>query len=134
MDKEQRRRQIERQFLETARKEVEGRTMGAKIWRQALEESDGDEESAREQYIRLRVQNLRVEFRRLAKQAVQLDKEQREREDVASRYQEELRQEAILKRRSAKKKQGESDLSYLAIMAVFIAMVIAFIRVITASS
>lgn len=134
MDKEQRRRQIERQFLETARKEVEGRTMGAKIWRQALEESDGDEERAREQYIRLRVQNLRVEFRRLAKQAVQLDKEQREREDVASRYQEELRQEAILKRRSAKKKQGESDLSYLAIMAVFIAMVIAFIRVITASS
>ena len=66
MDKEQRRRQIEHQFRETARKEVEGRTMGAKVWRQALEECDGDEELAREHYIKLRVLNLRVEFKRLA--------------------------------------------------------------------
>jgi len=128
MDKEQRRRQIEHQFRETARKEVDGRTMGAKIWRQALIECEGDEERAREHYIKLRVQNLRGEFRKLAKQAVQLDKEQKEREGQASRYQEELREEAKQQRRSAKKRQGESDLAYIAIMLLFVIGVIAVVR------
>ncbi|MCB1094813.1 MAG: hypothetical protein R3F19_11095 [Verrucomicrobiales bacterium] len=133
MDKEQRRRQIEHQFRETARKEVEGRTMGAKIWRQALEECDGDEEQAREHYIKLRIQNLRIEFRRLAKQAVQLDREQKEREGKASLYQEELKEEARQQRRSAKKRQGESDLSYIAIMLVLVVAVIAVLRTLTAA-
>lgn len=131
MDKEQRRRQIEHQFRETARKEVEGRTMGAKIWRQALQEAEGDEQQAREVYVKLRVQNLRAEFRRLAKQAVQLDKEQKVREGKADQYKEELRQEAVQKRRSAKKRQGESDLSYIAIMAALVVGVIAVLRMMT---
>ena len=107
--------------------------MGAKVWRQALEECDGDEEQAREHYIKLRVLNLRVEFKRLAKQAVQLDKEQKVREGQASLYQEELKQEAKEQRRSAKKRQGESDLSYIAIMLAFVVAVIAIVRTITAS-
>ena len=107
--------------------------MGAKIWRQALEECDGDEEQAREHYIKLRIQNLRIEFRRLAKQAVQLDREQKEREGKASLYQEELKEEARQQRRSAKKRQGESDLSYIAIMLVLVVAVIAVLRTLTAA-
>ncbi|MDA0810819.1 MAG: hypothetical protein O3C21_00285 [Verrucomicrobia bacterium] len=132
MDKEQRRRQIEHQFRETARKEVEGRTMGAKVWRQALEECDGDEDRAREHYITLRIENLRAEFKRLAKQAIQLDKEQKVKEGKALLYQEELKQEAKEQRRTAKKRQGESDLSYIAIMLAFVVAVIAIVRSMTA--
>ena len=134
MDKEQRRRQIEHQFRETARKEVEGRTMGAKVWRQALDACEGDEEQAREYYVKLRVQNLRAEFKKLAKQAVQLDKEQKVREGKASAYEEELKQEKKQQRRSAKKRQGESDLSYIAIMLVFVIAVIAAVRMMTAGA
>ncbi|MGK0188081.1 MAG: hypothetical protein ACI9R3_003873 [Verrucomicrobiales bacterium] len=131
MDKEQRRRQIEHQFRETARKEVEGRTMGAKVWRMALLESNGDEAQAREIYIKLRVENLRTEFRKLAKQAVQLDKEQKVREGKASIYVEEQKQEVLKQRRSAKKRQGESDLSYIAIMTVVIVGIITVVRMMT---
>jgi hypothetical protein len=129
--KQQRRREIQAQFRETARKEIEGRTMGAKIWRQALTESDGDDELAREIYTRLRVDNLREEYRKLARQAVQMDKEHRAKQEGADLYLEEQKQEKVAKRRSAKRKQGESDLTYIAIMIVVVAGIIAVIRAMT---
>ena len=133
MDSDSRRRQIEHQFRETARKEVEGGTMGAKVWRRALQEAEGDEKLARQHYVKLRVQNLRAEFRKLAKEAVKLDQEQQVRQKEADAYEAEQRREKVRQRRTAKKRQGESDLSYIAIMAVFIAAVIAVIRVLTDS-
>ena len=129
--KQQRRRKIEAQFRETARREIEGRAMGAKIWRQALTESDGDDELAREIYTRLRVDNLREEYRKFARQAVQMDKEHRAKQEGADLYLEEQKQEKVAKRRSAKRKQGESDLTYIAIMIVVVAGIIAVIRAMT---
>ena len=126
--KEQRRREIEHQFRQTALKEVEGKTMAAKIWRLALGECDGDQERARERYVNLRVENLRHEYRRLAKEAVRMDREQKGRQKEASRYEEEIKLEKLAKRRSAKRKQGESDLTYIAIMIVVVAGIIAVIH------
>ena len=127
-EKQARRRQIEHQFRQTALKEVEGRTMGAKIWRQALADCEGDEKQAKKQYIKLRVQNLRREYRKLALQAVQMDKEQRERQEQADQYHEEVKLEKKAQRRSAKRKQGESDLAYIAIMIFVVAGIIAVIH------
>ena len=127
-EKAQRRREIEQQFRQTARKEVEGRTMGAKVWRRALQEADGDEELAKQHYIKLRVANLRQEYRKLAKQAVQMDREHQENVLKAEKHEEELKRERAAKRRSAKRKQGESDLAYIAIMVVVVGSIIAVIH------
>jgi len=125
-----RRQQIEMQFRETARKEVESRTMSAKVWVLALQEANDDEKAALELYPKLRVENLRRDYRKLAKEAVRMEAEKKEREEEGKRYDEQLAQARREKRRVAVKQQGESDLTYIAIMAIVVACVVAVVRMI----